>query len=63
MAQELISVLDLASQFGKRKQTIFKVLARLNITTTKQRSTSRGGQLIAYINAEEAQLVLGELNS
>ena len=38
MTDEPVSVLDLADQIGKRKQTIFKVLSRLNIQTTKQRS-------------------------
>jgi hypothetical protein len=63
MTDEPVSVVDLANQVGKRKQTIFKVLARLNIQTTKQRSTSSRGQLIAYITSQEAQIVLSELNS
>ncbi len=63
MANEPVSVLDLASQAGKRKQTIFKVLARLKIQTTKQRSSGSRGQLVAYVTAEEARRVLDELNS
>lgn len=63
MADEPVSVLDLASQAGKRKQAIFKVLARLNIQTTKQRSSGSRGQLIAYVTAEEAQRVIDELKT
>ncbi|SRR5713226_2765877 len=63
MTDEPVSVLDLANQVGKRKQTIFKILARLNIQTTKQRSANSRGQLTAYITAQEARLVVVELNS
>ena len=63
MTDESISVVDLANQVGKRKQTIFKVLARLNIPTTKQRSASSRGQVIAYITSDEARLVIAELKS
>lgn len=63
MTAEPISVLDLAAQVGKRKQTIFKVLARLKIQTTKQRSSRGRGQLVAYVTAEEAKLVLAELQA
>ena len=57
MINEPVSVLDLAAQIGKRKQTIFKVLARLNIQTTRQRSSDSRGQLIAYVSAEDARRV------
>jgi len=63
MTDEPISVVDLANQVGKRKQSIFKILARLNIQTTKQRSANSRGQFIAYITPQEAQLVIAELNS
>jgi hypothetical protein len=63
MTDEPISVVDLANQVGKRKQSIFKILTRLNIQTTKQRSINSRGQLIAYISAQDAQLVVAELNS
>ena len=38
MGDDLISVNDIASHHGKRKQTVFKILKRLGIDTTKQRS-------------------------
>ena len=63
MTDEPVSVVDLASKVGKRKQTIFKVLARLNIQTTKLRSSSSRGQLIAYITSQEAQIVLNEMST
>ena len=58
LTDEPVSVLDLATQVGKRKQTIFKILARLKIQTTKQRSSDSRGQLIAYVSAEDAQRVI-----
>jgi hypothetical protein len=63
MNDEPISVVDLADQVGKRKQTIFKILTRLNIQTSKKRGANSRGQLIAYITSQEAQLVIAELNS
>lgn len=60
---EPISVVDLANQVGKRKQSIFKILARLHIQTTKKRGLDSRGQLIAYITPQEAQLVIAELKS
>ena len=63
MEAEPVSVLDLADQAGKRKQTVFKVLARLKIQPTKQRSSRGRGQLVAYVTAEEAKRVLEELQT
>ncbi len=63
MDVDLISVLDVAAQHGKRKQTVFKILKRLGIETTKQRSSAGKNQLVAYITQEEFKLVRGELLS
>lgn len=63
MTNEAIAVVDLAIQVGKRKQSIFKILTRLGIQTTKRRSSDNRGQLIACITADEAKLVIAELNS
>lgn len=63
MTNQPVSVLNLANQVGKRKQTIFKILGRLNIKITKQRNSASRGQSIAYITPEEAQRVLTELNA
>ena len=63
MSEELISVVDLASQFGKRKQTVFKVLRRLRIEPRKLRSSDHRGQLVSYVTDEESRLVATELRS
>jgi hypothetical protein len=63
MSDELISVIDLADQYGKRKQTIFKVLRRLGIETTKLRSANNRGQVIAYVTNDESRLVTNDLQS
>jgi len=60
-SDQKISVLDLASQLGRRKQTVFKILKRLGIETTKQRSSDSRGQLIAYVTVEESNLVAAQL--
>ena len=48
MSDELISVIDLAGQYGKRQQTVFKVPRRLGIETKNLRSANNRGQVIAY---------------
>ena len=47
MDNDLIAVRDVAAEHGKRKQTVFKVLKRLGIETTKQRAASAKNQLIS----------------
>lgn len=59
---EVISVHDIATQHGKRKQTVFKVLKRLGIETTKQRSINGRNQLVAYITLEEYHRLRVELD-
>jgi hypothetical protein len=63
MPDELISVVDIASQLGKRKQTVFKVLRRLSIVPRKLRSTDRRGQLVSYVTPQESRLVAAELRA
>jgi hypothetical protein len=63
MSDELISVIDLANQYGKRKQSIFKVLKRLGIEPKKLPGASNRGQIISYITNEESRLVVNELLS
>lgn len=60
---EVISVRDIATQHGKRKQTVFKVLKRLGIETTKQRSKDGRNQLVAYITLKDYCLVQEQLNA
>jgi CTP-dependent riboflavin kinase len=51
MDDEMVSVIDIANELGKRKQSIFKVLNRLNIERNFEKSEASRGQRIAYINA------------
>lgn len=62
MSDDLISIIDLARQTGKRKQGIFKVLRRLGIVPTKGRSSSNRGQMISYVTSEESQQVVAEIS-
>jgi hypothetical protein len=57
MPEELISVIDLAKKLETRKQTVFKVLNRLGITTMKQRHSGHKNQEIAYITIQAAKQV------
>ena len=61
MDDNMISVIDLAAQLGRRKQTVFKVLRRLNIQPAKATSANSRGVLTAFVTNEEAQLVRNEL--
>jgi hypothetical protein len=61
MTDNTISVIDLAAQLGKRKQTIFKVLRRLGIEPTKATSANSRGAFVAYITDEDARLIRAEL--
>jgi len=65
MTENTISVIDLASQHGMRKQTIFKILKRLGIETRKRLgdSNTNRGQAIAYITNEEARRLADEIQS
>lgn len=56
MAKELIPVVDIASNLGKRKQHIFKVLKRLGIESTKRKAGNHG-QKMAFVTVEEYEQV------
>jgi hypothetical protein len=60
---EVIAVRDIATQHGKRRQTVFKVLKRLGIETTKLRASNSRNQLVAYITQEEYLRVRVELDA
>jgi len=53
MMEESISIIDVAKRLGKRKQTIFKIIKKLGISTKKQRHSKHRGQAIAYITNED----------
>src|SRR5258708_1193234 len=59
----LISVMDVASHYGKRKQSVFKILRRLGIEPIKRRSSSSKSQLVAYITQDDFQRVSIELQA
>ncbi len=61
--ENYISVIDVAKQIGKAKQTVFKVLKRLGIETQKMRGPDSRGQLISYITKDESLLVKAEMQS
>jgi hypothetical protein len=64
MTEELISVKDFAEQNGLHKQTVFKVLRRLEIEPAKLRGGSENrGQMLSYITKADAQRVLEALAS
>lgn len=62
MDDDLISVFDVASQHGKIKPTIFKILKRLGIETIKRRNSSSRNQLVAYITQDDFRRVSEELS-
>lgn len=61
--ENYISVIDVAKEVGKAKQTVFKVLKRLGIESQKMRGPDSRGQLIAYITQEESSLVKAEIQN
>jgi hypothetical protein len=61
MDDDLISVIDVANHHGKQKQTIFKILRRLGIETSKLRNSSSKNQLVAYITHDDFRRVNEEL--
>lgn len=61
MDDDLISVIDVASHHGKQKQTIFKILRRLGIETSKIRNSASKNQFVAYITQEDFKRVSEEL--
>ena len=66
MDNELISVIQVASELGKQKQHIFKVLDRLGSVRTLEKSTAARGQRIAYVKTEDYERVeehFGGVNS
>jgi len=63
MLDDTISVIDLARQCGKRKQSIFKILRRLGIAPKKRSRAEYRGQAISYVTSEEARLVTSQFSS
>jgi hypothetical protein len=64
MTEHLISVKDFAEQNGLLRQTVFKVLKRLEIEPSKSRGGNQNrGQTISYITQDDARRILEALTS
>ena len=61
METKLISAIDLASELGRRKQTIFKVINRLRIEGQKMSTSDSRGQMVLHITEQDAERVRMEL--
>lgn len=61
MEDGLISVIDLADQLGRRKQTLFKVINRLGIETVKRPNGNSRGATLAYVTHEDAARIQAAL--
>lgn len=59
--QDLLSVTEVGDLIGKRKQTVFKVLKRLQIKPQKRRASEKHGQVQSYITRDELERVRAEL--
>ena len=63
MDSELTSIIDLASELGRRKQTVFKVIKRLKIETQRLSTSSSRGQLVAHVAVDDGKRIREELTS
>ena len=63
MKESYISVSEVASSLGKRKQYIFKIIKRLGIEKHLEKSDSARGQKIAFISEEDSDLVKEHVQS
>ena len=61
MNEEMVSVIDAATELGKGKQTLFKIMNRLGITGSKQRDPSKGNQVVTLITRTELDRIRSEL--
>ena len=58
----LISVIDLARQLGRRRQTLFKVIKGLRIETHSRTGNEESrGQKVAYITKDDANRITDKL--
>ena len=53
--QNLISIIEIAANYGRRRQTIHKIIKRLGIDTVKVKASSEGarGQKLSHITMED----------
>jgi hypothetical protein len=57
---ERISIGELADELQCRRQSLFKIVARLGIEPTKEKKADRGGQQVAMVTPEEAMNIRKE---
>ncbi len=57
MSSEQISVIEVAKNLRRNKAHIFKIIKRLDIYTTKEKSSDARGQRVAYINADDYERI------
>ncbi|MCP5020549.1 MAG: hypothetical protein GY930_02130 [bacterium] len=63
MTTDFISVIDAAARLGRNKEHLFKVLKRLGIEPTKQKSSGARGQRISYLSREQLELLKNEVGT
>ena len=61
MNEDLISVIGAATQLGMHKPTVFKLIKRLGVSTTKQRNSSHRNQVISYITKPDLEFIMREV--
>ena len=61
LAEEWVSVTSLANELGVRRQSVHKVIKRLNLTTSQRRVAGSRGQLASTVSPSDAALVRDEL--
>jgi hypothetical protein len=63
MNDNRISVIDAANKLGMRKQTLFRMVKRLGVNTSKERDSAHRGQAIVYISETDFNLIASQINT
>ncbi|OPY80312.1 MAG: hypothetical protein A4E70_01797 [Syntrophus sp. PtaU1.Bin005] len=63
MNENQISVIDAANKLGMRKQSLFKIIKRLGVNTSKERNSSHKGQAITYITEADFDLIASQIHT
>ena len=58
--EKLTSIIDLAEELGMHKQTIFKVLSRLQIQPQKQRDPTKRNQIASFVTQADVAKITKE---
>ena len=57
MTEKRISVIEAAKEIGLRKQSLFRIIKRLKIEVSREKSSNHAGQFISYISENDLKLV------